>query len=145
MKIYLDNCCFNRPFDKQNQVRIRLEAEAKIFVQTKISERKLELVWSYILEYENLFNPFEERKNAIQNWKQKSYIQINGSDKIISMAEKFVNINIKPKDALHLACAIEGKAKYFLTTDDLILAKKKHIIQINIVNPLDFIQIITKT
>ncbi len=30
MKIYLDNCCCNRPFDDQSHLRIRLEAEAKL-------------------------------------------------------------------------------------------------------------------
>ncbi len=30
MKIYLDNCCFNRPFDDQSQLRILLESEAKL-------------------------------------------------------------------------------------------------------------------
>lgn len=29
MRVYLDNCCFNRPFDDQRQVRVRLGAEAK--------------------------------------------------------------------------------------------------------------------
>ncbi len=29
MKVYLDNCCFNRPFDDQSQLKIRLESEAK--------------------------------------------------------------------------------------------------------------------
>jgi len=29
MKLYLDNYCFNRPFDDQTQIRIRLETEAK--------------------------------------------------------------------------------------------------------------------
>jgi len=33
LKVYLDNCCFNRPFDNQNQVRIRIETEAKLFIQ----------------------------------------------------------------------------------------------------------------
>ena len=32
MKIYLDNCCFNRPFDDQTQLRIKLESEATRFV-----------------------------------------------------------------------------------------------------------------
>ena len=30
MRIYLDNCCYNRPFDEQTQLRIRLETEAKL-------------------------------------------------------------------------------------------------------------------
>jgi hypothetical protein len=36
MKIYLDNCVFNRPFDNQNAIRIRLEAEAKLYIQSLI-------------------------------------------------------------------------------------------------------------
>ena len=33
MKIYLDNCCFNRPYDDQTQIRISLETQAKLYVQ----------------------------------------------------------------------------------------------------------------
>ena len=27
MRVYLDNCCYNRPFDDQRQLRVRLEIE----------------------------------------------------------------------------------------------------------------------
>ena len=50
MKVYLDNCSFNRPFDDQDQIRIRIEAEAKLFLQKLIDQGKLELAWSYILD-----------------------------------------------------------------------------------------------
>ena len=60
MKVYMDNCCFNRPFDDQSQIRIRLEAKAKLFVQDKVREGQPQLVWSYVLDYENSANPFEE-------------------------------------------------------------------------------------
>ena len=53
MRIYLDVCAFNRPFDDQKHIRVRLEAEAKLFVQQMISCGKVELVWSYILDLEN--------------------------------------------------------------------------------------------
>ena len=29
LKVYLNNCVFNRPFDDQSQIRIKLETEAK--------------------------------------------------------------------------------------------------------------------
>ena len=29
MRLYLDNCCFNRPFDDQSTLTIRLETEAE--------------------------------------------------------------------------------------------------------------------
>ncbi len=62
MKIYLDNCCFNRPFDGQSQLRILLELEAKLRIQENIRSGSFELVWSYILDYENSQNPFRERR-----------------------------------------------------------------------------------
>lgn len=55
MRIYLDNCCFNRPFDDQSQIRIRLESEAKLKIQDDILEGKVELIWSYILDAENIY------------------------------------------------------------------------------------------
>jgi hypothetical protein len=33
LRLYLDNCAFNRPFDDQNQLKIKLETEAKLFIQ----------------------------------------------------------------------------------------------------------------
>ena len=33
MKVYLDNCCYNRPYDDQSYLRISLESQAKLYVQ----------------------------------------------------------------------------------------------------------------
>ena len=46
-QIYLDNCCFNRPYDDQSYLLIQLESEAKLFVQKEILKGRFELVWSY--------------------------------------------------------------------------------------------------
>lgn len=51
MLIYLDNCCFNRPYDNQSYGMIRIETEAKIFVQNYIKDNKIEFVWSFILDF----------------------------------------------------------------------------------------------
>jgi hypothetical protein len=48
-RLYLDNCCFNRPFDDQSHLKIRMETEAKLSVQRDILSGRHELVWSYIL------------------------------------------------------------------------------------------------
>jgi len=34
MRIYLDNCSFKRPFDAQLQLKIKLETEAKLSIQS---------------------------------------------------------------------------------------------------------------
>lgn len=36
IRIYLDNCCFNRPYDDQSQIKIQLESEAKLEIQKHI-------------------------------------------------------------------------------------------------------------
>lgn len=67
MKIYLDNCCFNRPFDDQSQLRIKLESEAKLKIQEDIRSGLYKLIWSYILDYENSKNLFRKDKNKSPN------------------------------------------------------------------------------
>ena len=138
MRIYLDNCCFNRPFDDQKQTRIRLETEAKLFIQNSIINSKLDFVWSYILEYENSVNPFKERQRSIQLWRKHAIIKITETNDILKKAEAITKNGIKSKDALHIACAIYGKCDYFLTTDDDILKKLKNFKEIKVIDPINF-------
>jgi predicted nucleic acid-binding protein len=142
MKIYLDNCCFNRPFDDQSSMRVKLEAEAKLFIQEKIIIGKLQLLWSHILEYENMQNPFVERRNTIIEWKQIATKKILGTKNVVSRASKLTQLGIKSKDALHVASAIEGKAEYFLTTDDKLLKKLTGSKELVVINPVTFILIL---
>ena len=64
-RIYLDNCCFNRPYDNQENIKVQIETESKLYIQRKIKESQYSLVWSYILEYENQSNPYVIRKEEI--------------------------------------------------------------------------------
>ena len=68
--IYLDNCCFNRPFDDQEQLKIRIETEAKLFLQEKGRLGEIALVWSFMLNLENDRNPFEEKRRLIAPWEK---------------------------------------------------------------------------
>ncbi len=107
-RLYLDNCSFNRPYDDQTILKNYLEAEAKTFIQREILQETFELAWSYMMDYEISFNPFPDRKNQIQKWKEKAKIDIDESDKIIAIANDIMKQNLKTKDALHLACSIEA-------------------------------------
>ena len=46
MRIYLDNCCYNRPYDDQEYLSIQLEAQSKIYIQNKICDGIYELATS---------------------------------------------------------------------------------------------------
>ena len=51
-------------------------------------------------------------------------------------------MGLKAKDALHVASAIEGGAKYFLTTDDRLIKKLTDFTEIQVMNPTDFIKVL---
>lgn len=137
-RIYLDNCCFNRPFDEQTQDRILLETEAKIKIQTMIKAKILDLVWSYMLDYENLVNPFEMKRDSIGRWKSLASVDIEETEGIIQHAKQMEQYGIDPKDALHIACAIEGKSNYFFTTDISLIKRSINIKDIIVCNPMQF-------
>ncbi len=121
MIIYLDNCCFNRPFDDQRYLSIKIETECKLFIQQAIKEGKLILCWSYILDFENHQNPFLERKIQIQEWKNIALKDTEETTEILKIVKTFTALGFKPLDALHLACAVEMKSDYFITVDKGIL------------------------
>ena len=140
VKIYLDNCSFNRPFDTQSQLRIRLETEAKLAIQEQVVSKNLFLVWSYILSFENSKNPCRERRTQIAKWETFSSVFVKENGQILSLARKFKGFGVKDYDSLHIACAIIGLAEYFITTDDGILNKYSFFKEIKIVDPIAYIK-----
>lgn len=142
MRIYLDNCCFNRPFDDQSGIRVKLETDAKLYTQLQIKTGKIELAWSYILDFENEANPFIERRNTVEKWKRLSVLDIVENESILTVATTISTYGLKPKDALHIACAVGAKCDFFLTTDDIILKKMNGKAEITVVNPTEFIKVI---
>lgn len=140
MAIYLDNCCLNRPYDDQSAPRVRLEAEAIDLILKAVAQRRLDIIWSVILDLENNQNPFEERRAAIEQWKLVALANVPDSAEVRNRARELHAHGFKPLDALHLACAISAQASHFLTVDDRILNKRQHVREISIVSPLDFVQ-----
>jgi len=138
MKVYLDNCCFNRPFDDQAALVIHLETEAKLYVQELVRQGRIELVWSFVLDYENSAHPFEEVRNRIKAWKTFAVADCGLTDEISGKAAELMKLGLRQMDASHIACAVHLGADYFLTTDKRIL--NKQIEGIQVMNPLDFIR-----
>lgn len=139
MKIYLDMCCLNRPYDNQAAARVKLETEAKLYTQSAVLDGKLALAWSFMLDYENSANPNPDHREAIAEWKTLSKCYVPALDKIREHGNIIAtNTGIKPKDALHVACAIEAKCDYFITTDRALLKKAQSLPEIKTVNPIDF-------
>ena len=79
MLLYLDNCCFNRPYDNQSHLLVKLETEAKLDIQQSIKKGELQLVWSFMLDYENNDNPFRERRLNVWKWRNIATVNIQAS------------------------------------------------------------------
>ncbi|MBE6382754.1 MAG: type II toxin-antitoxin system VapC family toxin [Lentisphaerae bacterium] len=139
MRIYLDNCCYNRPFDEQAQLRVRLETVTKLAVQLLMATRAVEYAWSGVLDYEISFNPFPKRQTSIMWWKEGAAVYVETTDEIIRRGEEIEQLGVKPKDALHLASAEKANCDMFLTTDRGILKKVPVLGRMKVVNPIQFI------
>lgn len=123
MKIYLDN----RPYDNQDSLLIRFETESKLEIQNGVRFGILELIWSYILDYKNLQNPHEERKEEISEWRKIAKENILESEALLVRMRDMEKQGIKSTDALHISCAVEAKSDYFITVDKGIPDKKDSI------------------
>ena len=142
MKVYLDNCSYNRPFDDQSQMRIYLETQAKLYIQKLIHDDCLLLAISYISRYENWNSPHSKSKITIEKFFEKAstLIDIDKADIIERKADNIMKCGVHSKDALHIACAVEAACDYFITTDDRIL-KKYTTDEIKVCSPVEFITI----
>ncbi|GMO24728.1 MAG: hypothetical protein Pg6A_11720 [Termitinemataceae bacterium] len=100
----------------------------------------MDLVCSFILRYENAENPDSLSRDSIAQFFTKASLYV-GSDEIKDVqksAAELIKQGIKMKDALHLACAINARCDYFITTDDKLI-KKYTGTKIKIRTPITFL------
>lgn len=141
MKIYLDNCCYNRLFDDRSNIRNYLEREAVLIVLQKAFDKEIEIVGSDILEIEISKIKNDEKRNDVEgvyNALVTDTIKVNSQIEMraVQIREKS---NIKAFDSLHLASA-EAGADILLTTDIKFLKGCQRIkSKITVKNPVEFI------
>lgn len=140
MRIYLDMCCYNRPYDDQSNFKVSMETQAKIHIQNLIEEGEYDLIGSYTLDYEVSRNPFEMRRNSIIKFINdhiKGYVGKERAEQIKPIAEELMEYGAKEKDAYHVASAIYANCEYFISTDIRLLKRKTD--KIKLVNPIEFV------
>ena len=140
LRIYLDMCCYNRPYDDQSQLKVSMETQSKLYIQHMIKEKKLELTASYMLRYECSNNPFEMRRNTILDFIEQNafvYVGVERRAEIEAKANDIMKTGIKFKDACHVASAICAKCEYFISTDIRLL--KFNTEEIKMVTPIEFV------
>ena len=146
MKIYLDNCSYNRPYDAQSSFNVTMETRAKLHIQEEINQGKYELVTSYMTDYENSQNPDLMKREAIKEYQERhntAYVPIERREELLSKTQEIMGYNITYKDATHAACAIFAGCDYLLTTD-IRFQKRYKGTEIKIINPVEFVNTVEK-
>jgi predicted nucleic acid-binding protein len=118
------------------------ETQAKLYIQEQIANKDIELVWSYILAFENSRNLSEAIRNAIAKWEKLSVLFVGKTDEIVEIAKDIRSTGIHAADALHVACAIAGGCQYFISVDKRLLKYRDN--RIRLCNPIEFFNIITE-
>lgn len=140
MRVYLDMCCYNRPYDDQSQLKVAMEAQSKLHIQNLISNSKLDLIGSYTLDYEVSRNPYEMRRQSIIQFihnNMRGYVGDERAEIIKPIAEEIMATGVKEKDAYHVASAIYAGCEYFISTDIRLLKYKSD--RIRLVTPIEFV------
>jgi predicted nucleic acid-binding protein len=137
MKIYMDNCCLNRPFDNQANLRVHLEAEAIKTIITLIEQQKFSLISSKVLKFEISKLTDESRKEELMLMESLANEVVQVNSVIAARAKEFERFAVQSFDALHLACA-ENNADVLLTVDDKFIKKAASInsLKIRVCSPL---------
>jgi hypothetical protein len=119
--VYLDVCCFKRPFDDATAERIRREAEAVAAILEMAQAGKVALVRSPAHDFENERNPREDRRLATRMWLETATVSVAASPAAADRSRVLAALGFGPLDALHLAFAESSAARWFVTTDDQLL------------------------
>ena len=123
MRVYPDNCCYNRPLDEQGELRVVVETFAKLQIQALMRMGRIEYAWSDVLGLEVSRNPFKDRQERILDWMVGAAVYVESTEDVVERGREIETLGVKPKDALHLASAEKAECDWFFTTDKGILKK----------------------
>jgi len=141
MTIYLDSCCYNRPFDRQSQARIRAETAAVKRVVAWAQLYGYPIIGSEALERE-LGNIKERAKHrqALGFYRQTVTCRASYKKGVFDHFKPIAaHAGIGRVDAVHLCFSISAGADYLLTTDDdFIDFAAGLVIPVRVISPLNF-------
>jgi predicted nucleic acid-binding protein len=136
--VYLDVCCFKRPFDDVAIERIRREAAAVAAILEEAGEGGCRLVRSPAHDFENDRNPREDRRLATRLWLERATVPVGTNPATAGRARELTELGFMALDALHLAFAEQAEARWFVTTDDRLWKRARHApdqLRVDVVRP----------
>lgn len=142
-RIYMDVCCWNRPFDNQTQTRIHLEAEAVLAIVTEVEQGRCQLLHSDVIELEIDETPDAELRQRLRLMIPRRCRFIRCDAAVAARATELERLGFAGIDALHVASAEAGRADVLLTTDDRlprVAIRQARLLHVRVANPLAWVQ-----
>jgi predicted nucleic acid-binding protein len=142
VKIYLNVSCLNRPFDDQEQTRIRLEAAAVGMILEKVDEGRWIHVSSEIAQIEIGAISDPERRSRVHLLLPDAEQIVMLTSALFARGSALELLGFKAADALHVAAAEEAGADVLLSCDDRFCrTAQRHAkrLRVSVRNPLHWL------
>ncbi len=144
MRLYLDACCLNRPFDDQSQLRVRLETEAIRTILQLCEDGVHEWIGSTVLRYELGRTPDDKRRQRTADLLELASEIAEADPADRTRAGELELLGFTDFDAAHLATAERLACDVFLTTDDRLIKRASALVPMQLgiraINPLLWLQ-----
>lgn len=119
--IYCDTNVFARPFDDQTQLNVQEESNAFLEIMSRVKGGELRLLSSDILEFEITNILREEKRSRVKSYLTLCSEHVENTEDVLDLGRQVQeNCHVRPRDALHVASAIIGRARYFLSCDNKV-------------------------
>jgi len=144
MLLYLDSCCYNRPFDDLSQIRVRLEAEAVEWILEQSRAGRFKIVTSDYLIMELMRNPSPDKRANSLAMTNYAGVHVPVMESVAIRAAQIEKLAIPGFDALHIAAAEAAECEFLATTDDRLLKKSQRHqseIMVTLMNPIDIVSL----
>lgn len=116
----------SEPFDDQTRIDIQQEANAFLEIIAEVEIGRLILLTSDILEFEIQNILSEEKRANVKDYLGLSGKHIHSSEQLVNLGKRIQsNGHVRARDALHIASAILGRARYCLSCDKKVTEMKQ--------------------
>ncbi len=143
MRVYLDVSCLNRPFDDQEQLRIRTEAEAIVLILERCDRGEWQQFSSEMALIEIGAATESVRRNRVLRLLPDKRDIINLGDAIWQRGAELETLGFRAADAVHVAAAEAIGVDVFLSCDDRLCRTAKRLgksLAVRVANPVKWLQ-----
>jgi hypothetical protein len=143
MRIYLDVCCLNRPFDDRSQLRIRLETEAIATIFDQIQDGIWHHVSSEMAVIEIDAIGSADRRGRVRALLPDSQSLLRLTEDVLQRSSELEAFGFETADGVHIAAAEKLKADVMITCDDKLSRKaRRHRsrLHVRVANPVEWVE-----